>query len=76
MLATARPRDTATRTRFEDAALTTTAVAVVAAATARLESRGCHHRADYPGTDDAQARSTVVRLVDGRAVVDAPAVVC
>lgn len=75
-LATATPRAADTRTRFEDAALTTTAVAVVAAATARLESRGCHHRADYPGTDDAEARSTVVRLVDGRAVVDSPAVVC
>ena len=34
---------------FEDVALTTAARAVAAAALARTESRGCHHRSDYPG---------------------------
>ena len=62
------------RAQFEDLALTVTARAVAAAATARTESRGCHHRSDFPDTDPAQARSSVVRLVDGRVVVDAPAV--
>lgn len=46
------------RTDFEDAALTTVADAVTAAALARNETRGCHHRSDYPGTDPAQAFST------------------
>jgi L-aspartate oxidase len=54
------------RTTLEDAALTATAGAVVAAALERTESRGCHHRSDYPDTDPAMAVSTVAR----------PAVVC
>ena len=65
-----------TRTQFEDVALTVTAAAVAAAAAARTESRGCHHRSDHPDVDEAQARSTVVRLVDGRAVVDSAVAVC
>jgi L-aspartate oxidase len=65
-----------TRRAFEDVALTVTARAVAAAATARTESRGCHHRSDFPDADPAQARSTVARLVEGRMVVDAPAAVC
>jgi L-aspartate oxidase len=68
---TGRPVDPQTRTQFEDVALTVTAAAVAAAAAARTESRGCHHRSDYPDTDDAQARSTSVRFVEGHAVVDA-----
>lgn len=36
------------RADLEDVALTTTAVAVAAAATARTETRGCHHRSDFP----------------------------
>ncbi len=36
----------------EDAALTVTARAVVAAALAREESRGCHYRVDHPGLSD------------------------
>ncbi len=68
-----RPR---TRRQFEDVALTATAAAVAVAALARTESRGCHHRADFPDTDPAAARSAVVRLLDGRTVLEAPAGVC
>jgi L-aspartate oxidase len=49
------------RTTLEDAALTATAGAVVTAALARTETRGCHHRSDYPDTDPALAVSTVAR---------------
>jgi len=57
----------------EDVALTMTARAVVAGALARCETRGCHHRSDFPDTDSAQARSTTARQAsDGRVLVDAP----
>jgi L-aspartate oxidase len=72
-LAAAPPRAALTRADIEDIALTATARAVAAAALARCETRGCHHRGDYPDTDAAQARSITVRLAsDGRVVVDAP----
>ncbi|TDH57743.1 L-aspartate oxidase [Mycobacterium eburneum] len=71
-LATATPRAVLNRTDFEDVALTVTARAVAAAALARAESRGCHHRADYPDPDPAQARGTLVRLEDGAVRVEAP----
>jgi L-aspartate oxidase len=64
-----------TRRVFEDVALTVTAQAVAAAALARAESRGCHHRSDFPDTDPAEARSTVLRRVDDRVVLDVPAAV-
>ena len=57
------------RRDLEDAALTATARAVAAAALARTESRGCHHRADYPDTDPAQA---VSRTVGDTAVAPLP----
>ena len=38
--------------------------AVTAAALARNESRGCHHRAEYPDAAPEQARSSVLRLAD------------
>ena len=61
------------RSAIEDIALTVTARAVAAAALARSETRGCHHRADYPYTDPAQAQSISVRLApDGGVVVNAP----
>ncbi|HEY6645845.1 MAG TPA: FAD-binding protein, partial [Mycobacterium sp.] len=55
----ATPRGLRSRADFEDVALTTTAVAVAAAALARTESRGSHHRSDYPDTDPALAHSLV-----------------
>ena len=76
LLASAPQRDAGTRRQFEDVALTATAGAVAAAALARTESRGSHHRSDYPDTDELQARSTIVRLVERRAVVQVPAVLC
>ena len=72
-LSAARPRALRTRADAEDVALTETARAVAAAALARTETRGCHHREDYQDLDPAQARSTTVRLApDGGVVVDAP----
>jgi L-aspartate oxidase len=68
-LENAPTRGIGTRTDFEDAALTATARAVAAAALARTESRGCHHRADYPDTDPAQA---VSRTVGDTAVAPLP----
>lgn len=53
------PRILNSRADFEDVALTTVAAAVAASALARTESRGCHHRSDFPDTDPAQARSLV-----------------
>ena len=54
------------RRDVEDAALTTVAGALAAATRARTESRGCHHRADFPDTDPAQAFSrTLVPEVAG-----------
>ena len=57
------------RADTEDAALTLTARAVVAAATAREESRGCHYRSDHPDrAQPAVSRPFVFR--DGLLVPD------
>lgn len=73
MLADAPHRLITDRTTAEDAALTLTARAIAAAAAARTESRGCHHRGDFPETDAAQAISTSVRIdAAGVPVVVAP----
>jgi L-aspartate oxidase len=54
----------ASRDGLEDAALTVTARAVAAAALAREESRGCHHRGEYRDAAPTPARSIVIRLAD------------
>lgn len=75
LLSSADERVVSDRPGCEDAALTLAARVVASAALARFESRGCHHRADYPSADPGQACSTTVRLRDGAVVVGAPAAV-
>jgi L-aspartate oxidase len=76
-LSAAPPAAVTTRAGLEDAALTVTARAVAAAALAREESRGCHHRAEYADAAGTPARSLVVRLAaDFRAQVETLAAVC
>jgi L-aspartate oxidase len=49
--------------------------AVAAAALARTETRGCHHRSDFPDTDPAQAIPVNVHAhADGRIALAEPAV--
>lgn len=76
-LSTAPVRNVARRADLEDVALTMTARAVAAAALARDESRGCHHRAEYPDADPAQARGIVVRASEDNTVcAETPVPVC
>jgi L-aspartate oxidase len=77
-LSAAPVRAVTSRADLEDAALTVTARAVAAAAVARDESRGCHHRAEYPDAAPGPACSVVVRLADDfdAAEVEALAAVC
>jgi L-aspartate oxidase len=62
-LQAATPRNLNSRADFEDVALTASAGAVAAAALARTESRGCHHRSDFPDSDPALADSLVPAVV-------------
>lgn len=75
-LADARAVQPASRESFEDAALTITARAIAAAALARTESRGCHHRGDHPDTDPAQEHSVTIRAIAGRPALDTATAVC
>ena len=68
-LALARARNVAGRRDFEDVALTLTARAVAAAALARNESRGCHHRAEHPQSAPEHARSSLLRLTEDHSAV-------
>jgi L-aspartate oxidase len=63
-----------TRAAVEDAALTLTARALIAAAAVRTESRGCHVRDDFPATVPGWARSLTVRLTpSGQPMIAEPA---
>ncbi|MFD4865866.1 L-aspartate oxidase [Streptomyces sp. NPDC058412] len=73
--ADARHRPLDTTSAVEDAALTLVAEALLGAAAERRETRGCHVRTDFPGTDDITwGRSTTVRLdaATGRPSVHRP----
>ncbi|MCA2265528.1 L-aspartate oxidase, partial [Mycobacterium marseillense] len=63
-LSQAKARTVGGRRDFEDVALAVAARAVTAAALARTESRGCHHREEHPQAVTEQARSNVLRLAD------------
>ena len=75
VLGSAAQRVSTDRVSAENAALTLAAEVIARAAAARSESRGCHHRAEYPAADPEQARSTTVRLRDGVVTVVVPAAV-
>jgi L-aspartate oxidase len=71
----AAPRTMVNRTDMEDVALTLSARVVAAAALARTETRGCHHRGDFPDTDPAQAIPVSVHgTADGGVALVEPAV--
>lgn len=68
-LNTAPARTVAGRRDFEDVSLAMAARTVTAAALARNESRGCHHRAEHAAALPEQARSSLVRLADDHTAV-------
>ena len=59
-----------TRKAFEATNMLTIATAVVAAAKARTESRGCHRRTDFAEPLETWERHLMLRIVDGRVEVD------
>jgi L-aspartate oxidase len=67
-------RPLTTRELVEDAALTLTARALIAAAAVREESRGCHVRDDFPAPAGEWLRSLTVRLTpSGQPMIAEPA---
>jgi L-aspartate oxidase len=48
--------------------MATTALLIAAAASVRHESRGGHYRSDYPNTDPALARRSLMTLADALAI--------
>lgn len=77
VLENARLRTVRCRADAEDGALTLTARVVAAAACRRNESRGCHHRSDFPAAAPEQAVSAAIRLdADGQVSVMEGAGVC
>lgn len=73
LLSRAGMRQATDRRSVEDAALTLAARVVATAASARTESRGCHHRADYRAADPGQARSRTFQLRGGAVALETPA---
>ena len=61
----ARPTTTASRATVEAANLALASQALLAAAVARTESRGCHVRTDFPAASPDRATSVVVECRDG-----------
>jgi L-aspartate oxidase len=59
------------RASWEATNLTTIAAAMVAAATKRTESRGCHRRSDHPETQESWRHSLDVTLHDRSGSVSA-----
>jgi L-aspartate oxidase len=66
----ASPTVVPTRKAFEATNMLTIATAVVAAAKARTESRGCHRRTDFAEPLETWERHLMSRIVDGRVEVD------
>ncbi|MFC5289176.1 L-aspartate oxidase [Actinokineospora guangxiensis] len=60
------------RAAVEDAALTVVARALIAAASARTESRGCHVRTDHPGRDEVARRLHIRTTPSGQPVLAGP----
>lgn len=65
LAANVSPRVVATRKAFEATNMLTVASAVVAAAQARTESRGCHRRVDHPEQEESWLRHLEVTLRNG-----------
>lgn len=73
VIGTAPRRTPRTRADHEDAAMTMVAAALLAAATRRTETRGCHVRSDYPRSAPGWRHSTTVLLgADGRPALKQP----
>ncbi|GGS38062.1 L-aspartate oxidase [Actinokineospora fastidiosa] len=65
-------RELTTRELVEDAALTLVARALIASASARTESRGCHVRTDFPARDELARRLFIRTTPSGQPVLAWP----